>query len=111
MITPGELFVGQYVTVHHWLNDNSPENKKHTNESDEKYEDSNPFISLMCDTKPFINDSYKGDVLRIELPYILVHPIPYRFINVHSIDIRQVALMELSKEYVKVLTGSTHENC
>lgn len=111
MITPGELAVGQFVTVHHWLNDNSPENKKNKEETEEDsgdvWQDSDlPFFGGVTTKKTFINNSFKGDVLEImaiQLPYLVVKNRSDTIIYERPIhlDLRNVALMECDEAYIK----------
>jgi hypothetical protein len=88
LITPGELAVGQFVTVLEW--------EPIVHEPD----------GMFTTTKTVYRDnSYKGDVLKvaaIDLPFLIVdRQSKYEFErNAIKLDTRRVSLMELSPEYI-----------
>lgn len=88
-ISPGELHVGQYVTILEWL--------PWTTES----------LELFGDTKTITHTdhSWCGDVLKIEvvqLPYVIVsHPNDFYLTSSTKLDTRRLKLMELTPEYVE----------
>lgn len=89
MISPGELSVGQYVTV--------LENKSFETLSEDSLD--------IVQTVTRIDRSGMGEVLlilAINLPYIVVE----RCSNLnfrYTVDTRRTILMELSKEYIEAL--------
>lgn len=97
MISPGELSVGQYVTV--------LENK--------------PFETLSEDsldtvqTTTIVDRSGMGEVLlviAINLPYVVVErcsDLNFRY----TIDTRRSILMELNKDYIQALNNKSYYGC
>jgi hypothetical protein len=97
MISPGELSVGQYVTV--------LENKPFETFSED--------LLGTVQTATTIDRSGMGEVLlviAINLPYIVVERCSnLNSINTRrSIDTRRSILMELSKEYIEALNNKSY---
>lgn len=95
LISPGELSVGQFVTIYEWLPIDVP---------------ADPFGGLFGGATVATkhqDHSWCGDVLKVEavdLPYVVVsHPNDRIFSHNTKLDTRQVKLMELSGDYVKAL--------
>lgn len=94
-VSPGELAVGQYITILEW-----------TPWEVADIDLDNPFSILGTKTKTHRDHSWCGDVLKVEavdLPYIVVsHPNDgYLYGSNTKLDTRRVKLMELSEAYVK----------
>jgi len=97
IISPGELSVGQSVTIYEWLPRDVPPD---------------PFSGLFggATTATKHRDrSWCGDVLKVEavdLPYVVVsHPNQSYYDSNTKLDTREVKLMELSAEYVKAMSN------
>jgi hypothetical protein len=97
MISPGELSVGQYVTV--------LENKPIETLSEDSLD--------IVQTVVRMDRSGMGEVLlivAINLPYIVVErcsDLNFRY----TIDTRRSILMELSKEYIEALNNKSYYGC
>lgn len=95
MISPGELSVGQYVTV--------LENKSFETLSEDSLD--------TVQTAIIVDRSGMGEVLlviAINLPYIVVErcsDLNFRY----TIDTRRTVLMELSKEYIEALMDKQYK--
>ena len=96
ILSPGEIAVGQFITVLEWLSREIP---------------ADPFGGLFGGS-PIVTQhkdhSWCGDILKVEavdLPYIVVRE-TYEKAKPFNIDTRELKLMELSKEYVKAMTKS-----
>lgn len=98
MITPGELCVGDFITVHSWIHEER---------------DVENFLYGTVTKITHMDHSFEGDpfVIRaICLPFIVVDDVRhtngcYAYHSQISIDTRRVVLMPLTKEYIKALTG------
>jgi len=95
IISPGELSVGQNVTVLNWL----PRVHEEIG-----YENFAP--TLIKTTH--VDHSYEGDVLNIkaiDLPFIIVEEARKYKMGPFKLDTRRANLMELSEDYVKAMKG------
>ena len=97
MISPGELSVGQYVTV--------LENKQFETLSEDSLD--------TVQTTTIVDRSGMGEVLlviAINLPYIVVErcsDLNFRY----TIDTRRSILMELNKDYIQALNNKSYYGC
>jgi len=97
MISPGELSVGQYVTV--------LENKQFETLSEDSLD--------TVQTATIVDRSGMGEVLlviAINLPYIVVErcsDLNFRY----TIDTRRSILMELNKDYIQALNNKSYYGC
>jgi len=97
MISPGELSVGQYVTV--------LENKQFETLSEDSLD--------TVQTATIVDRSGMGEVLlviAINLPYIVFErcsDLNFRYI----IDTRRSILMELNKDYIQALNNKSYYGC
>lgn len=101
IISPGELAVGQYITVYEWL-------------PSEVIDHAFGRLFGGATTRMYTDTAYCGDVLKVEaidLPYIVIsRPNESASYSGNTkLDTRQVKLMELSEEYVKAMERKPHQ--